>query len=53
MGHVHVWKHIPISGAVIPRNRKTEFRTTLDKCNYTEDLAISMGPMGTQEFDPS
>jgi hypothetical protein len=40
-------------GVVLSRNRKTELRTTLDKCTYTEDLTSGMGPMGTQECDPS
>jgi hypothetical protein len=57
MGQVHVWKYIHIvarnPGAVLSRNKKTELRTTLDKGNYTEDLASCMGPIGTQECDPS
>jgi hypothetical protein len=34
-------------GALPSRNRKTELRTTMDKCTYTEYLASDMGPMRT------
>jgi hypothetical protein len=40
-------------GAALLRNRKTELRIKLNKCNYTEDLASGMEPIGTQECDPS
>jgi hypothetical protein len=57
MGQVYVLKYIHIvarnPGKVLSINRKTELRTTVDKCAYTEDLASGMGPMGTQECDPS
>jgi hypothetical protein len=56
MGQLHVWKYIHIvaihQGAVLSINRKTEFRTMLDKCTYTEYLASVMGPLGKQEYDP-
>jgi hypothetical protein len=46
MGQVHVWKYIHIvvrhPGALHSINRKTELRTTLDKCTYTEYLASGM-----------
>jgi hypothetical protein len=32
--------------------KKTELRTAVDKCAYTEYLASGMGPMGTQECNP-
>jgi hypothetical protein len=57
MGQVHVWKYIRIveknPGAVLPRNRKSELRTTLEKCTYTEDLMSGMGTIVTQECDPA
>jgi hypothetical protein len=56
-GTRNVWKYIHIvarnPGAVLSRNRKTELRTTLDKCTYTEYLASVMAPMRTNECDPS
>jgi hypothetical protein len=57
LGHIHVWKYIRIvarnPGAILSINRKTELRTTMDKCTYTEDLESGMGLMGTHECDLS
>jgi hypothetical protein len=57
MGQVRAWNYIRMvavnPGAVLLRNRRTELRTTMDKCNYTEYLASGLGPMGTQECEPS
>jgi hypothetical protein len=56
-GTRNVWKYIHIvarnPGAVLSRNRKTELRTTLDKCTYTEYLKSVVAPMRTHECDPS
>jgi hypothetical protein len=57
MGQVHVWKYICTvarnSSSVLLINRITELRTAVDKCFYPEDLTSVMGPMGTQECDPT
>jgi hypothetical protein len=49
----HVWKYICIvartSSSVTLRNRKTELRIAVEKCDCPEDLASVMGPMGTDE----
>jgi hypothetical protein len=39
--------------SILLRNRKTELRIAVDKYAYPEDLASGMGPMGTQECDPT
>jgi hypothetical protein len=57
MVQVHFWKYFRIAAknpsSVLSRKRKTELRIAVDKRAYPEYLASGIGPMGTQECDPT